>query len=83
MWKERESSNPFMAIYVFDHNFVPEGNKTKMFRTQEEQDNAVPVVAVSVALPKANMSPQERKKLNDYWYNKYLPKGYSDDEEEQ
>ena len=81
MWEERDPSNPFMAIYVFDHNFVPKGHKTKMFRTPEEEHNAVPVVAVSVALPRANMSPEERKKQNDYWYNKYLPQEFPTEEE--
>jgi len=28
------------------------------------------------------MTAQERKKMNDYWYNKYLPRKAPDREEE-
>ena len=82
MWKERGPTNPFLAIYVFDPGYKPGGKKTEIFRTPEEKANAVPVVAVSVALPEANMTAQERKKMNDYWYNKYLPRKAPDREEE-
>lgn len=85
MWEKRESSNPFVAIYIFDKGYKPSSIKTQMFRTEKEQEDPVDVVAVSVVLPKAEMTPEERASETEYWYNKFLPRdpeeGASSEEE--
>lgn len=85
MWEKRDSSNPFVAIYIFDKGYKPTGTKIQMFHSKEEQDNPVDVVAVSVALPKAEMTEEEKNSEKEYWYNKFLPRdpeeGASSEEE--
>jgi hypothetical protein len=76
MWKKRSPKNPLMLIYVFDKNSPGEGDsKQPMFSKGE---NAVDILAVSIALPKADLSDSERENEYDVWYSAFLPKDPED-----
>ena len=72
MWAKRSPKNPLMLIYVFDKNSPGEGDaKQPMF---SKEDTAVDILAVSIALPRADLSPAERESEYDVWYSAFLPK---------
>lgn len=76
MWAKRSPKNPLMLMYIFDKNSQGEGDsKQPMFQKGETGED---ILAVSIALPKADLTQAERDTEADYWFNAFLSKGPDD-----
>ena len=72
MWERREPAHPLLLAYVVDKDSCPDPTKarqeakprTELFRDGEVRSH---VLALALALPRANISADERARQREYW----------------
>ena len=70
MWGSRPSDQPLMLIYVIDKNSKAESsNREDLF----EDGKGEHVVAVSIALPEADIPQSEIEAEREMWSNAFRP----------